>query len=129
MLKDCLERSSRMALKQDWSRVKWNLLVSSAKTWIECEAISMETDDAGRAEARRIRANVQSFERWMGEWWGGAGVLETEVMMNMARMENMEGVHAGLFETVDEAHFWSNSAAFRSRHLREPNGDLNPHQD
>ena len=37
-------------MKTDFSKVKWNLLVESAKAWIEREASSMEGDEAGDAE-------------------------------------------------------------------------------
>ena len=65
----------------------------------------------------------------MPEFWIGAGVEAMSLMVEYARVENLEAVRAGLMETIDEAHLCSNAVAFRSRHLQEPNADLRPHQD
>ena len=116
-------------MKQDFSKVKWNLLVESAKQWIEDECLAMEGDAAGEIEARRVRSNLQLFVTYMADYWGGAGVDAVTVMLEYARLENMEAVRGGFLDTIEEAHFCSNGVAFRSRHVQEPNLSLRPHQD
>ena len=44
-------RAARIALKQSFSKVWWNLLVDSAKQWIDDECLAMEGDAAGDTEA------------------------------------------------------------------------------
>ncbi len=78
--------------------------MESAKAWIECEALSMEGDEAGDAEARRMRDNLRLFAQYMPEYWAGAGVEPADLMVEYARLENMEAVRGGFLETVDEAH-------------------------
>ena len=116
-------------MKSDFGKIRWNLLVESAKQWIEDECLGMEGNGDGDREARRIRANLQLFVKHMPEFWIGAGVDARTLMVEYARLENLEAVRVGLMETIDEAHFCSNGVAFRSRHLQEPNVDIRPHQE
>ncbi len=72
---------------------------------------------------------MQLFVTYMADYWGGAGVDAASLMLEYARLENMEAVRGGFLESIDEAHLQSNGVAFRSRHLQEPNRSLHPHQD
>ena len=116
-------------MKTDFSKIKWNLLVESAKAWIEDECLGMEGDADGDREACRIRSNLQLFVQHMPEFWIGAGVEVGGIMLEYSRLENLEAVRGGFLETIGEAHLWSNGVSFRTRRLQEPNGDLRPHQD
>ncbi len=115
-------RQARINLKQDYGKMKWSLIVSSAVFWIESEACMMEETDS--VEALRIRNNLKAFIKWMPSFWGGAGVEAGKVMETYAQIENREAIALGLFESSDEAHEWSGGVAFRTKQLLEPNGDL-----
>ena len=96
--------------------------MESAKVWVKDEVQGLLDAAATADEGRRVQQNLQLIELHMPERWSGAAV--EDVTTEFSRLENMELVRAGVIETIDEAHEWSNGVSFRSKHLVEPNQSL-----
>ncbi len=65
-------RAAWIALMQDFSKVEWSLAVQSANRWVLSDVEDMED----LKEANRVKNNLQLFERYIVEYWGGAGVAD-----------------------------------------------------
>jgi len=117
-------RAARIVLQQECSKIRWNLVVQSALEWVQSEVEELEWSNSAEdmKMASRLKKTAQMFQTHIGEFWGGSGV--ENVMLEFATMENSELCRKGMLGSHDEGHSWSNGVAFRSKYLREPNGDF-----
>jgi hypothetical protein len=115
-------RTARILQKGDCSKASWNLVVESARRWVQDEVEHLLADAETADEGRRVQANLQAFAQFMPQWWAGAGVEDP--MGEFSKLENMAMVRGGMLETSDDAHLWSAGVSFRTKELLEPNTNL-----
>ena len=118
-------RAARIFLKQSCSKQAWQLVVKSAKLWVEGEVENLQGafDEDSLEMKERLETNLKMFVKYMPQWWGGDNVEDP--MVEFSKMENLQLVKMGLLETANDAHEWSSGVSFRSRRLKEPNAGLN----
>ena len=118
-------RAARILLKQSCSKQAWQLVVQSAKAWVEDDLQNLQGPNLSGEELETklpMGFNLKLFVKYMPQWWGGEAVEDP--MKQYSKMENEQLVKQGLLETANDAHEWSNGVSFRSRHLQEPNTAL-----
>jgi hypothetical protein len=119
-------RVAGVLAKQSCSKQAWQLVVQSAKLWVEGELQNLQDPllEGEFLEMRvRMDTNLKLFVKYMPQWWGGDDVEDP--MREYSRLENLELAKMGLLESANDAHEWSSGVFFRSRHLKEPNIALN----